>query len=1366
MPPTGANYCEDYSAVSNKSMCERIAGSPWFMPCKWNNFSTGITTDDRCEFNGGGFFGGGGGDFHDLGSKSMCEAAGGEWKTQTYQDPSGGVREESWCDMKFGFGAESCDSACWACEFQPGGAAWASVGDATTACQNSRLGYCRWRNASAFERAPNSFGFCEKPYELQREGCGSKKSCEGYKYFVNPQQACDDDDNCRWMIDPMNPALGWCADAGAKTCQQSCGQCANEQQCQFNGTSCQWDYNLQLCKAGQGSNAEVCFDGVDNDNDGMVDCADTGCMSDPFCGGSAIHNCGGYMTNTSCTADTACAWLVDEFTNFTWCDVLGANCWMNDDSEADCNATGGCRWYTTTFSGDPLCEVNETYFNACFSIQNASSCSANANCSWIQFRDGNSGFCEAKPWTCFDRYWNNQTGCQADTSCSWLPDPYMPGGGRCESLCEGRNSTTCNSDSQCSLMAGFCDPTTFQAGGCWQLNGNQSGCINVTGCVWMPDQFFDNNSMGKPDRGWCNDAFMSQQFEGMEQGPPAIIATDDCGAGSGDAGLQDHVDICGVGVKDMDNAYGIGAGVDSLALAVLCKDKPLQSGGTGTGTLAGKYYYFLDTNDVNNDSCNSTNNAALGFEFYFAYETSLSSNQLSEKKTSFRCSNGTWAAAPIPFNTWPEKACKEIGAAVIAVDKESLESYTALFNKTAPMRMYVLAANASGNATYPQDAAGPGFYKPGSVDFIAEDCRGLVDRDGDGCLPAEDSDCMVFNKFGFVPFEDCWNDIDDNFDGNVDCDDPACKYDPFACSGQLVADPNDKEPPQLAEADDWAFPEGMSVMLNTFEPSNASLAFYARSAGCSALNRSITDVGYKPWHMLPIDNFGFNPQRVGFAIAANTTYFYKYTLCDVSGNCLVSACTNITTPASYSECGVSCKTFLDDMDYAAPNGTNASSPEGFMEIRYDLDADGDWDVNISQGGTSDQRLLNETRLVNILFTNPNSTEPWAIVCINGTVPATISFNSSRIDVNDSGDGRVGMGTDAYKSLFQADFDCDRIQITVPYNGSDLWHCVNASGTGTTGCTNVTGNATRISDTVNSSTWEVDPSLLGFSFYQSSGTSGGGGNNNNGGSSGGGGGGGGGSCLDECSSGFKACASLTARYECGDFDSDSCRDLKTTNCASNQICKSGDCVCEEQWVCDAWSECTAGKQTRACTDTKNCGTKATMPPTERSCTATQESASSALSETPSALTLEVGKSSQFTLNGAAHALKLLSVTTSGATFEIASTPQTVLVMLNEVRRLDLDSDGAADMTLELTGVTASSATVSLAALPLPPPAVSMGAQVPKSSISPPVTAAVVAPPSVEKSNTWVWIVAAVVLIVAVVLFRMRERNPWGNIVHRK
>ncbi|HII68963.1 TPA: hypothetical protein HA270_03745, partial [Candidatus Woesearchaeota archaeon] len=549
-PPTGAAFCEDYNAVGNETLCSQIAAAPWYMPCKWNNKSTTLTTDDRCEFNGAAFFGNGGeGHFEDIGSKQSCESAGGFWKSESYVLPSGETRQDQWCEMGFGISYESCDTACWACEYQANGSLWSDVTAAQTACYASQLGFCKWKNVTG---AQNGQGFCEKPFELQQAGCGMETTCASYGYYANPQQACNDDEDCRWITDSLNSAIGWCGSANTKSCLQDCGQCPSEQSCLQNGTSCSWDASQQFCKksGGQGASSnEICFDGIDNNNNNMIDCADSSCFSDSFCGGGTGVDCFKYTEfgNSTCVTNSSgnCAWVNDTITNSAWCDMKGANCWIYDVDEASCNAASGCKWKNEFFGGYSSCDVNDTFFNDCWSL-NATTCPVNGNCSWInntfgQGGDGYQGFCDAKPFTCFERYYGNATGCNADAFCNWTTDQFSPQGGWCGGLCNSLNATQCDAESMCEQRAGFCEPENFMGGGCFQHDGNFTGCTTKGKCQWVPDQFANNAVAGEVQSGWCNDGFITEQFAGMEAGEPVMLAFDE--GGCSESGLPAQSDI-------------------------------------------------------------------------------------------------------------------------------------------------------------------------------------------------------------------------------------------------------------------------------------------------------------------------------------------------------------------------------------------------------------------------------------------------------------------------------------------------------------------------------------------------------------------------------------------------------------------------------------------------------------------------------------------------------------------------------------------------------------------------------------------------------------------------------------------------------
>ncbi len=106
------------------------------------------------------------------------------------------------------------------------------------------------------------------------------------------------------------------------------------------------------------------------------------------------------------------------------------------------------------------------------------------------------------------------------------------------------------------------------------------------------------------------------------------------------------------------------------------------------------------------------------------------------------------------------------------------------------------------------------------------------------------------------------------------------------------------------------------------------------------------------------------------------------------------------------------------------------------------------------------------------------------------------------------------------------------------------------------------------------------------------------------SSSGGGGGGSSSCNDECIDGAKGCTTENGVVTCGNYDTDSC--LEWGNellCSENTECLGGFCqpkVCIPDWVCNGWTECEAGTQTRPCDDYNDCGIMSGRPATEKDC----------------------------------------------------------------------------------------------------------------------------------------------------------------------
>ncbi len=239
MPPEGAMFCDDYKASSNQTLCELISGEPWYMPCYWNS------TKSKCMFESDNFFGDFGSDFNffDISSESTCQANGGVWHEEQWMDFNGNVQTDKWCEFGFGFGFETCDSACWACEFNDTGGEWNNLVEAQSACENSNFpDGCVFHSDS---HAMNGYGWCDfnftfNPLDFAFEDCFGFSDTDGDGWLPS------EDPDCKDFL--------------------KFGYIDIEQ-----GTECK--------------------DGLDNDGNGLVDCNDFGCIYDDYyCNTSAIND--------------------------------------------------------------------------------------------------------------------------------------------------------------------------------------------------------------------------------------------------------------------------------------------------------------------------------------------------------------------------------------------------------------------------------------------------------------------------------------------------------------------------------------------------------------------------------------------------------------------------------------------------------------------------------------------------------------------------------------------------------------------------------------------------------------------------------------------------------------------------------------------------------------------------------------------------------------------------------------------------------------------------------------------------------------------------------------------------------------------
>jgi hypothetical protein len=938
-PPV--QYCEDPLSKNNYTVCMQLAND-FMMPCKWQNTTYPI---QNCTFNDKAVFGsvGGENDFGAINSQFSCTSAGGTWNTEYYVDGDV-LKQDAWCEMTGMFDVDNnqgtnnkanCDTSCWACEFQNNGTAWANVASAESACVNSALAYCVWTNDSA---SFNKLGRCDFPKQMEDGGAKDcNVECEGCNFMNSPQTACEgsmanEGVGCKWVSEGSN---NYCVDKTKKVCSSDCFSCKDVSSCQNSSLNCSWDSTFSLCNP-DGYAGEICFNGVDDDSDSLIDCSDPDCGFDNFCGGSAFGgDCFAQTTKETCNATLAfgglnCTWLNDTWNTVGWCDMPGANCWKFNDNLTACGLTSGCTNESGSMGSNNFCDVNMTRSNnaSCWN-KDYSDCLLASSCSWKNdtwcannptdtwcMNNPNKGWCDYKPMAaCMDL---NATSCSANVNCTWQTDQYSMVGGWCNIACMNKSLdvTGCEGVGGGGLcewrdMSATCQPSTFMfmgasggggMSGCPQYNGNQTGCLskNIT-CTYKNDSYANNNLSATEPEGWCMDKSEFQQFGNME-GSIIQLAIDSGNVnGAAESGVNGTVDILGMGMRVMGEGFNFGAGIFNISDSIICNNQMVGGGmgqgmpTQGVGNKTGKFYWYLDTNGNSSDGCvgiPSSGDNLTGFDFMINYISRNTSAGVVETKQLMRCASGEWSPTNALVTLSKKISCGEISGVMVGLAKQDIESF-AEYNKTANMRILVASADEVGARLSPSDSVGPGYYTPGTIDFGFVDCSNPV--------MAKDPKCKNFQKFGFNVFEECKNGVDDDENGLVDCDDPFCAYIPD-CAGSnafsFIVNLNDKTTPVVMFNDVERLADGAFIKVDTNEPSNLSLSFFGNDSSCMVLNVTLDDtsIGYqananfKPFHSVDLIN-----DTLGYALIGNTTYYYKVKVCDPSGNCALSACSNFTT---------------------------------------------------------------------------------------------------------------------------------------------------------------------------------------------------------------------------------------------------------------------------------------------------------------------------------------------------------------------------------------------------------------------------------------------------------------------------------------
>ncbi|MFH1063512.1 MAG: hypothetical protein V1729_00360 [Candidatus Woesearchaeota archaeon] len=1089
-PPVGAGYCEDTLSYTNQTLCNQISVSPWYMPCKWDNSSS------ECHFNSAAF--GGFSSFDEIGTEVGCEAQGGVWKNEQWTDPwTNMTKTDSWCEFNFGSGG-NCDASCWACE---DGAL--SLSDAQTTCEGSDLGYCSFQvDSNAF----NGYGWCNPKQQFMDGGGKScNDDCAACEFLTAPDTQCaGSSKGCNWVADTgAANGAGFCYGNSEKYCGSDCFSCYTQTDCFTDGDggngACSWDNSNHFCKP-SGFTGEVCFDGMDNDNDGNVDCADSGCATDKFCGGKELGNFFGdcpsfsQQGNATCISN-GCVWIVDDFdaqfggAGAGFCDFPGAQCWQHDTDSTACDAEEGCS-YMTMEGG--FCEVNESVFDSCFMQQNSTGCGDQDSCSWItdQFNPS-GGRCEP---ILFEQCHMNmsrqmsESDCEANVSiggqstqiCGWQS-------GHCEPVCFTLTNETCSATGGlCEVVEGICEPDSF-GGACFASDGNQTNCegpLNQT-CSYFVDTNANNNVSASEPSGWCDPKGDVGFINFMGDQPPVILGND---GGEGD--VPDTYDISDVGLRDTFDKIVFGTSLyDNFEESATCNGVPtFTSGIPGSGTDSYNFFWYVDADGDDTNNCAARDNSSMtGFEFSFKYQAVWQNSALQEVKISYQCVNGSWGAVPIPLTSNSQKMCNLIGGGMAGIDKAEMFKFKGLFDKAANMRIYLTVGNDTSNTSNVLDVAGPFYYSPGSFDFEFEDCSNPGgDSDGDGLTASNDPDCFNFMKFGFAPNEagfQCGDSIDNDADGLTDCSDPGCTYDTFFCGGTLAVDPDDKTTPKVTWLKVDTFPDGAFVMYDTNEPANGTVLFYGTDSSCATLNKTVRDIGitdafipeFKLWHDGPIDNFQYNPEALSFSLSNGTTYYMKTRVCDISGNCAVSACKNFTTKSNFVSCNGCKSTF--NFPFTPPSGAVATDPMGNLNFKFQMPDGSETDLG-ANANSGKQLNYTQTKGFNLVINNPNATtaSSWSITLVNATVSGKVASGIQNFSGGDdimfnstSGGNFVGLGNTKCQELINV-FRPKKLYMGIPGNQTELWQCNSALSN----CTNKTSGATLLNYnvTLNQTQWEV------------------------------------------------------------------------------------------------------------------------------------------------------------------------------------------------------------------------------------------------------------------------------------------------------
>ena len=535
-----------------------------------------------------------------------------------------------------------------------------------------------------------------------------------------------------------------CTDNGTPGCENDLGEdcvCAMDPYC----CEVTWDMicadeyeNMCGGTCGGPTGETICDDGIDNDNDGLVDCDDADCDGFPECVGPGFEfSCDNGIDDdfdglTDCD-DPDCAWMPECMPGFEDC-TNG----IDDDGDGlvDC-ADEDCLF-------DPTCDAG-----------GGDCCIANGS-PGCDDEPGEDCVCAMDPYCCnvtwdgicVDEYMDMCGGtCTGVEECANGLDDDYDGLVDCD-------DPDCAGDPICIPVPEDC-ANGIDDDGDGFIDCDDNECFGDPACpqpVEICDDGLDNDGNGLID---CDDP-LCWGF------PDCVIGPEDCTNGIDDDGdgmvdCDDWWDCswhpaCQPGFEDCTN------GVDDDGDGLVDCDDIIDC----AGDPACLPFYEDCTNGIDDDGDGLIDCAdpdCQGTPWCPSTELDCTNNLDDDFDGLFDCADPDCFFDPACFIPGVETNCAN-------------------------------GADDDGDGLVDCDDPDCVLDPNCNIVTFETSCVDGIDNDADGMTDCDDPDCAAHPNCNFPPESDCGNGIDDDADGYTDCYDSDCATSPLCATGEDVCDDN------------------------------------------------------------------------------------------------------------------------------------------------------------------------------------------------------------------------------------------------------------------------------------------------------------------------------------------------------------------------------------------------------------------------------------------------------------------------------------------------------------------------------------------------------------------------------------------------